>query len=209
MIRLVVFDFLGTLGDYDPAGPRRVFERLKEFNWPVSEEKTAGRLAEVLPECLSCAGDWPEFADRIIQKLGIVLEADRREALAAFLGKKPAYRLFGDAGEATKLPQRKAILTLSPKFAIANISELRHFEIFSPDVAGAAKPDPAAFLAVLEKMKADPEETAMVGDSLENDILPAQSLGIKPILLDRDDKIKGVKPPVVKIKSLKELKKYL
>jgi len=117
--------------------------------------------------------------------------------------------LFGDAGEATKLPQGKAILTLSPKFAIADIYELRHFEIFSPDVTGAAKPDPAAFLAVLEKMKADPEETAMVGDSLENDIFPAQSLGIKPILLDRGGKIKNVAPPIVKIKSLKELKKYL
>ncbi len=209
MIRLVIFDFLGTLGDYDPAGPRRVFEKLKEFNLPVSEEETAARLAEVLPGCLSRAGNWPEVADRIIQKLGIVLEADRREALAAFLGKKPAYKLFGDAGEAIKLPQSKAILTLSPKFAIAGISELRHFEIFSPDITGVAKPDPAAFLAALEKMKADPEETAMAGDSLENDILPALSLGIKPILLDRGDKIKGVNPPIVKIKSLKELKKYL
>ena len=209
MIRLVIFDFSGTLGDYNPAGPRRVFERLKEFNLPVSEEKTAGRLAEVLPDCLLLARNWQEFADRIIQKLGIVLESDRREALAAFLGKRPVHKLFGDAGEATKLPQGKAILTLSPKFAIADIYELRHFEIFSPDVTGAAKPDPAAFLAVLEKMKADPEETAMVGDSLENDILPAQSLGIKPILLDRGGKIKNVAPPIVKIKSLKELKKYL
>jgi len=70
MIRLVIFDFSGTLGDYDPAGPRRVFERLKEFNLPVSEEKTAGRLAEVLPDCLLLARNWQEFADRIIQKTG-------------------------------------------------------------------------------------------------------------------------------------------
>jgi len=107
------------------------------------------------------------------------------------------------------LPQDKAILTLSGKFALAGIPGLSRFEIFSPDVLGLQKPDPEAFLAVLEKMQADPEETVMVGDSLENDILPALSLGIKPILLDRENKTKEAVPPIIKIKTLKELKKYL
>ena len=209
MIRLVIFDFSGTLGYYDSAEHRRVFERLRDFNLPVNEEKAASRLAAVLPDYFSRAKSWQELADRIIQKLGIVLEADRRESLAAFLERKLAAKLFDDAQEVLALPQDKAILTLSGKFALAGIPGLSRFEIFSPDVSGLRKPDPAAFLAVLEKMQADPEETVMVGDSLENDILPALSLGIKPILLDREDKIKEAAPPIIKIKSLRELKKYL
>jgi FMN phosphatase YigB (HAD superfamily) len=58
-------------------------------------------------------------------------------------------------------------------------------------------------------MKADPEEAAMVGDSLGNDILPALALGIKPILLDRKGNIEINDPAITKISSLKQLKKYL
>jgi HAD superfamily hydrolase (TIGR01509 family) len=209
MIKLVIFDFSGTLGYYDPAAHRRVFEKLKEFNLPVDEEKAAAKLSEVLPDYFSHAKSWQEVADKIIQKLGIVLELDRRESLAAFLERKLACKLFGDVKEALNLPQDKAILTLSAKFAIAGISQLRHFEIFSPDTGGARKPDLKAFLAVLEKMKADPEEAAMVGDSLGNDILPALALGIKPILLDRKGNIEINDPAITKISSLKQLKKYL
>jgi len=162
-----------------------------------------------LPDYFSHAKSWQEVADKIIQKLGIVLELDRREALAAFLERKLVCKLFGDAKEALDLPQDKVILTLSAKFAIAGISQLRHFEIFSPTIGGVRKPDLKAFLAVLEKMKADPEEAAMVGDSLENDILPARALGIKPILLDRKGNIEIDDPAITKISSLKQLKKYL
>jgi len=125
------------------------------------------------------------------------------------LERKLTCKLFGDAENVLNLPQDKAILTLSGKFALAGISQLRNFEIFSPDIAGVKKPDLQAFLAVLEKMKADPEETVMVGDSLENDILPALALGIKPILLDRQGKVEINDSAITKISSLKELKKYL
>ena len=209
MIRLIIFDFSGTLGYYDPAEHRRVFERVRDCNLPVNEEKGAAQLAQVLPDYFSRAKSWQEAADKIIQKLGIVLEADRRESLAAFLERKLTCKLFGDVEEVMNLPQDKAILTLSAKFAIAQIPQLRHFEIFSPDIAGAQKPDLKAFLAVFEKMKADPEEAVMVGDSLENDILPALALGIKPILLDRKGNIEIDNPAITKIKSLKELKRYL
>ena len=64
-----------------------------------------------------------------------------------------------------------------------------------------------AFLAVLEKMQADPEETVMVGDSLEVDINPAKAVGIKAVLIDREGKIDD--NSIVKIASLKELKNYL
>lgn len=209
MIRLVIFDFSGTLGYYDPAEHRRVFERLRDFNLPIDEEKTAAKLAQALPDYFSRAKSWQEVADRIIQKLGIVLEADRRESLAAFLEKKLTAKLFPDVQEVLSLPQDKAILTMSGKFALAGISGLSRFEVFSPDVLGLRKPDPAAFLAVLQKMKARPEEAVMVGDSLENDILPAQSAGIKPILIDRNEDIEVRDLSIIKISSLKELKRYL
>jgi FMN phosphatase YigB (HAD superfamily) len=209
MIRLIIFDFSGTLAYYDTAGYREVFAKLRDFNLPGKEEKAA-ELESKLGKYFSESESWEELANKIIQKLGIVLEADRRESLAAFLEKKRGWKLFDDVEDILSLPQDKAILTMCGKFVIDGFPELHHFGVFTPKTAGAAKPDLKAFLAVLAKMKADPEETVMVGDSLENDILPARALGMKAILLDRFGKYDKLDDPeIIKIGNLKELKKYL
>ena len=47
--------------------------------------------------------------------------------------------------------------------------------------AGFAKPDPKIFTAALEKAGCEPEEAVMIGDRLDNDIIPAKKLGMKTI----------------------------
>jgi putative hydrolase of the HAD superfamily len=51
---------------------------------------------------------------------------------------------------------------------------------------GRVKPHASIFVAALEALDAEPDETAMVGDSYEDDIEGARALGIRGILLDRD-----------------------
>jgi putative hydrolase of the HAD superfamily len=55
---------------------------------------------------------------------------------------------------------------------------------------GRIKPDPSIFVAALTALGTASEETAMVGDSYEDDIAGARALGIRAILLDRD----GLRP---------------
>lgn len=55
---------------------------------------------------------------------------------------------------------------------------------------GRVKPHASIFVAALQALAVTPEETAMVGDSYEDDIEGARALGIRAILLDRD----GVHP---------------
>jgi putative hydrolase of the HAD superfamily len=55
---------------------------------------------------------------------------------------------------------------------------------------GRTKPHPSIFVAALEALGASADETAMVGDSYEDDIEGARSLGMRAILLDRE----GVRP---------------
>ena len=208
MTRLIIFDFSGTLAYHQTGQYREVAAKLRDFNLQVGEEQIA-KLEAKLPEYFSESSGWKELTDKIIQKLGIVMEFDRREALEVFVQKKLAWKLFGDVEDVVSLSQDKAILTLSGKFAIDSIPELQHFTVFPPQADGVQKPDPRAFQTVLKKMKAKPEETLMVGDTLENDILPAQALGIKAILLDRDNKIEAGDSAITKITSLKELKSYL
>jgi len=106
--------------------------------------------------------NWDELTDKAIQKLGLVLERDRREQLAVFLEKRLSGKLYGDAEDILDLPQ-KAILTLSNKFAVSGIPQLRHFEIFSPEICDAKKPDLKAFLAVLEKWAPTPKKPSWWG----------------------------------------------
>jgi HAD superfamily hydrolase (TIGR01549 family) len=52
---------------------------------------------------------------------------------------------------------------------------------------GRVKPHPSIFIAALEALDVAADETAMVGDSYEDDIQGARALGIRAILLDRDE----------------------
>jgi putative hydrolase of the HAD superfamily len=51
---------------------------------------------------------------------------------------------------------------------------------------GRIKPHPSIFVAALRALGVSPEEAAMVGDSYEDDIEGARSLGMRAIFLDRD-----------------------
>jgi HAD superfamily hydrolase (TIGR01549 family) len=55
---------------------------------------------------------------------------------------------------------------------------------------GKTKPHPSIFVAALRALDVSPDEAAMVGDSYEDDIEGARSLGMRAILLDRE----GLRP---------------
>ncbi len=79
--------------------------------------------------------------------------------------------------------------------------------------AGLLKPDRKIFEIMLDKLGSRPEETLMVGDNLHDDILPAESLGIKCVMMRRKGpySLSWVEKGSYKneISSLKEIWKYL
>ena len=70
---------------------------------------------------------------------------------------------------------------------------LREFvsEVFCYSDIGARKDSDEFWRAVLERLEADPAEVAMVGDSIEQDVLPARRFGIDAIWFNQD----GRQPP--------------
>ena len=75
---------------------------------------------------------------------------------------------------------------------------------------GIRKPDPRLLALCMERMKAKPEETIVIGDHLTKDILPAKKLGCKAIWIkgepwsDEHDKLSEVAPDRI-ISRLNEL----
>ena len=68
---------------------------------------------------------------------------------------------------------------------------VRHFELdadawISSGVHGKVKPSPTIFRAALELLEVEPNEAAMVGDSLRDDVEGARALGMRAFLVDRE-----------------------
>jgi putative hydrolase of the HAD superfamily len=53
---------------------------------------------------------------------------------------------------------------------------------------GKVKPDPTIFHKALARLEVDPSEAAMVGDHLEDDIAGARALGMRAVLIDRENR---------------------
>jgi HAD superfamily hydrolase (TIGR01549 family) len=67
---------------------------------------------------------------------------------------------------------------------------------------GRVKPHPTIFERALELLGARPAETVMVGDSLEEDIEGARALGMRAILVDRDERHPEVEDRVTDLLAL-------
>jgi HAD superfamily hydrolase (TIGR01662 family) len=57
---------------------------------------------------------------------------------------------------------------------------------------GFAKPSASIFSAVLELLEVAPQEAAMVGDSLRDDVEGARALGMRGVLVDRENRYPDV-----------------
>jgi FMN phosphatase YigB (HAD superfamily) len=93
---------------------------------------------------------------------------------------------------------REVLAALSSRFQLGVVSNfygnlenilaeadlLRFFgTIADSSSLGIFKPDPGLFIAALKQLGAHPDETAMVGDSLDKDCMPARKLGMTAIWL--------------------------
>ena len=207
MIRLIIFDFSGTLARAANPNWEEFFAKLRDFSIRIEGLEQEQRFLGMLPEIIDSASGWEDFTNRLVVKAGATVEREERERLQDYLERKLSFKLYDDVVDVLNLPQKKAILTTSSKFMVSGLSGLRDFEIFTPKERDVAKPELKAFLAVLEKLQVDPEETVMVGDSIDNDILPAKAIGIKAVLMDRLGNAQ--KADCDRISSFKELKKFL
>jgi putative hydrolase of the HAD superfamily len=67
---------------------------------------------------------------------------------------------------------------------------------------GRVKPHPTIFQAALERLDVRAEESVMVGDSLEEDVEGARALGMRAILVDRDDRYPDVAERLTELYAL-------
>ncbi len=70
------------------------------------------------------------------------------------------------------------------KSVLSDFGILKYFKVVvESSVVGVRKPDPSIFLLGVNALGVLPEEILVVGDSLENDIMPASEIGCKTVWL--------------------------
>ncbi|MDG5492489.1 YjjG family noncanonical pyrimidine nucleotidase [Psychroserpens sp. SPM9] len=79
--------------------------------------------------------------------------------------------------------------------------------ITNSETAGVKKPNPIIFNHALHLAKAQPQESIMIGDNYEADILGAIAVGLDVILFNYHDY--NVDDSIKNVKQLLEIKKYL
>ncbi len=68
---------------------------------------------------------------------------------------------------------------IKQRLAWAGVNDFPYSRVTFMENSHFCKPNPAYYQEILAKINSRPENSWMVGDSLENDIIPARSLGLK------------------------------
>lgn len=189
-ISTILFDLGGTLVDDNPAIDAW-HNRLKELiRQKTGRIITDNNIRDAVSEAVQCYA--PSFISYVIWRM---VKPDRelfceiREECDRFPFEKH-FQIFPDAEELLKrlhghfklglaANQRNSVYEYLKEKKLAD-----YFDFLGvSDKIGFSKPDIRMFLAILENISSGPEETAMVGDRQDNDIVPAKLLGMKAIRL--------------------------
>ncbi|WP_229069654.1 HAD family hydrolase [Actinoplanes sp. DH11] len=224
MVRGVLFDLDGTLGDHEAsvtaaltawlpslgvtcsAATVELWEEIAERHlvaWGRREvtfsEQRRRRLRDFLP-AVGVAYEWTAldevFAGYLTHyEAGYQAYDDAAAAVAAVASAGPAVAVLTN-GSAV---QQRGKLTRMGFHDIATV--------FTPDDLGVAKPDPDAFRLACERWGLEPGSVLSVGDNHAFDVLAARAAGLRAVHLDRAGT--GPAEERQRIATLRELGAYL
>jgi len=204
MLRAVLFDVDFTIAkpgpELGPEGYRRLGERfglkLDPARYPEARSKAIEGIRRH-PELEHDEEIWVAFTERIIRNMGGDADSAYDCAVAMTKAWEHAehFELYEDA-----LPVLDKLRSRGLKLALISNTgrdldafvahhKLQVDAVLGSGAFGRTKPHPTIFQAVLKRLGVSAEQSAMVGDSPEDDIEGARAAGIATaFLLDREDR---------------------
>lgn len=119
------------------------------------------------------------------------------------------WKVFDDTKYLKGLSVEMAIVsnfnsTLNEKINVMFANQIHH--IFASETLGLRKPSLDFYTSILNRLDVGASEVLYIGDSIKLDIMPAQTLGIKALLIDRDENYPDFSD---RITSLREVNKFI
>jgi putative hydrolase of the HAD superfamily len=206
VLRAVIFDVDFTLAkpgpDLGPEGYRRLGLRFGLDLDPARyDEARAAAVGELKrhPELDHDEEIWVLFTERIIRGMGgagdtyaCAVEMERAWTRSAH------FELYEDA-----LPVLDDLRARGLRLGLLSNSsrDLDEFvahhglivdAVLTSRTHGKAKPHETIFRALLERLDVAPQEAAMVGDTIEDDVEGARAVGMRAVLVDREGRYPDV-----------------
>lgn len=194
-IKSVLFDLHGSLAYMENSlSGEEISDYLFSRGYEVSPQqlKAAWMFVAFVDYPRYGYKSWRSYFSRILWRLKVVVNQKTLKEIAKLLEERNAYHLYPDAAETVIKAKRNglktAIVTTIAYFqfkrAIKPIKNYFDF-IMTGFEAGCDKTNPKMYEKTLEILKVKPEETVVIGDNIEVDILLPKRLGMHAILLDR------------------------
>jgi len=162
------------------------------------------------PELLHDDAIWHRFTEEIFIGMGgpEAIASECATEIEEGWGVSENFELFEDA-----LPVLEELRRVQLKIGLVSngIRDLTEFvahhrldvdAIVDSRSHGRVKPHPTIFEAALQLLGASPAEAVMVGDSLEEDVEGARALGMRAILIDREDRHPEIEPRLTDLYGL-------
>jgi HAD superfamily hydrolase (TIGR01549 family) len=202
-LRAVLFDV-----DFTPCrpGPELSAERYARIAARHGASLDVGRYDEAReaaalnlkrhPELLHDDTIWHRFTEEIFVGMGgpEAIASDCATEIEQGWEVSENFELFEDALPALEELRRSNLRIGLVSNGIRDLKEFVVHHRLDVDAAvgsrahGRVKPHPTIFQAALELLGVDARDAAMVGDSLEEDVEGARALGMRAILIDRDER---------------------
>jgi putative hydrolase of the HAD superfamily len=203
VLRAVLFDVDFTLfrpgPELGPEGYRRVGERHRlELDPARYADARAAAIAEIQRnrDLVHDEEVWIAFTEQIVLRMGSEVDPAAARSCATDMVREwerhENFSLYEDALPVLEELRRQGIKIGLISNGQRDLAEFTAHHALEVDAAvgskshGRIKPHPSIFEAVLEALGVTPAETAMVGDSYEDDIEGARALGIRAVYLDRE-----------------------
>lgn len=198
MIKAVVFDLDNTLVDFmtmKKLSIEAAVSAMIDSGLPVNREEAYRIIDEIYKEQgIEYQQVFDTFLLKVLNKIdykilsaGIV--AYRRAREAALI---PYPHVYSTLNQLLKLGLKLGILSDAPiKEAWLRLAYMNFHHIFDAivtfDETGQRKPSPVPFNVILQKLNVQPEESLMVGDWVERDIIGASNIGMKTVFAKYGD----------------------
>jgi putative hydrolase of the HAD superfamily len=214
MIKAIFFDMYGTLAGFNPSRFEIQSKAAADFGITLTEEGVLRGYAAAdvlmaeqnLSEPLRTLDDagkakfFAEYERKVLLGSGVEVDSETAGAVWRRVRQVPYEMTTYSDVEPTLVALRGNGLALG---VISNMNRtgealgkdlgltgLVDFVVTSLEV-GAEKPYPPIFNAALARASVEADEAVHVGDQLSSDIEGARSVGIHPVLIDRDGNHEG------------------
>lgn len=190
--KYIFFDVANTLL-YKPRLMARICETLDQFDIEVDIKLLKERhklLSEVITFPAKTSQEfYYYFNTELLLSLGIMPSS----ALLDTIFRNCTYlewAKFDDTSILDSIPVPLGIISNWDNTLATKLSSFFHVDfcnVVTSSGLGLAKPNLALYRYVLNSLDCRPEEVVYVGDSIKLDIIPASSVGMTAVLIDRDE----------------------